>query len=137
MDGRKDKTSLQNKALLVAALAAGARHEGGTSGMLKDLTNTVAGSGRALQVLVGTDLLSNGLSLDGNTRSAYLVLRGSLYDGTKTHVLGGNGLLVGGPQSLDGVGVVSQIVLAADQDDGKARAEVHDLRDPLSKRQTR
>lgn len=110
MDGRKDKTCLQDKALLVAALAAGAGHEGGTSGVLKDLTNTVAGSGRALQVLVGSDLLSNSLS-----------------------VLSGNRLLVGCPQGLDGVGVVSQIVLAADQDDGETRAEVHDLRDPLLK----
>lgn len=70
MDGRKDKTSLQDKALLVAALAAGAGHEGGTSGVLKDLTDTVAGSGRALQVLVGSDLLSNGLSLNGDARLA-------------------------------------------------------------------
>lgn len=72
MDGRKDKTCLQDKALLVAALAAGAGHEGGTSSVLKNLTNTVAGSGRALQVLVGSDLLSNSLSLNGDTRSACL-----------------------------------------------------------------
>lgn len=57
----------------MAALAAGARHEGGTSGVLKDLTNTVAGSSRALQVLVGTDLLGNSLSLYGNTKSAHLL----------------------------------------------------------------
>lgn len=56
---------------------------------------------------------------------------------TSTHVLSGNRLLVGCPQGLDGVGVVSQIVLAADQDDGETGAEVHDLRDPLSKTQTR
>lgn len=56
----------------MAALAAGARHEGGTGSVLKDLTNTVAGSSRALQVLVGTDLLGNSLSLYGSTRSAYV-----------------------------------------------------------------
>jgi hypothetical protein len=72
MDGRKDRTCLQNKALLVALAAAGAGHEGGAGGVLKDLTDTVAGSGRALQILVGTDLLSNSLSLDGNTMSVCL-----------------------------------------------------------------
>lgn len=96
IDGYKDKTRLQNKALLVAALAGGARHESSAGGVLKDLANTAAGSGRALQVLVRTDLLGNSLS-----------------------VRRGNRLLVGCPQGLDGVGVVSQIGLAADQDDGK------------------
>lgn len=97
MDGYKDETRLQNKALLVAALAGGARHESSASGVLKDLADTAASSSRALQVLVCADLLSNSLS-----------------------VRRGNRLLVGCPQGLDGVGIVSQISLAADQDDGKA-----------------
>lgn len=80
----------------MAALAAGAGHESGARGVLKDLADASAGSGRALQVLVGTNLLGNSLG-----------------------VLRGNRLLVGCPQGLDGVGVVSQIGLAADQDDGK------------------
>jgi hypothetical protein len=34
-------------------------------------------------------------------------------------------------QLLDGLLVVSQILLAADEDDGQAGAEVQDLRNPL------
>jgi hypothetical protein len=63
IDRHKVRTRLQNKALLVAALAGGARHESSAGGVLKDLADTLAGSGRALQVLVGTDLLGNSLSL--------------------------------------------------------------------------
>lgn len=63
IDRHKERTRLQNKALLVAALAGGARHESSAGGMLKDLADTLAGSGRALQVLVRADLLGNSLSL--------------------------------------------------------------------------
>lgn len=63
IDRHKTMTHLQDKALLVAALAGGARHESSAGGVLKDLADTLAGSGRALQVLVRTDLLGNSLSL--------------------------------------------------------------------------
>ena len=63
--GTRRRTRLQNKALLVAALAGGARHESSAGGMLKNLADTLAGSGRALQVLVRADLLGNSLSLRG------------------------------------------------------------------------
>lgn len=118
IDGYKDKTRLQNKALLVAALAGGARHESSAGGVLKDLANTAAGSSRALQVLVSTDLLGNSLSLyrwECQFRQSKSSVQAEC-----THVRRGNRLLVGCPQGLDGVGIVSQIGLAADQDDGKA-----------------
>jgi hypothetical protein len=43
----------------------------------------------------------------------------------------GNGLLRCLVQLLNGLLVVSQILLAADEDDGQARAEVQDLGNPL------
>ena len=42
-----------------------------------------------------------------------------------------NGLLRCLVQLLDSLLVVSQVHLAADEDDGQARAEVHDLGEPL------
>ena len=46
----------------------------------------------------------------------------------------GNGLLRCLVQLLNSLLVVSQILLAADEDDREARAEVHDLGDPLHMR---
>lgn len=46
--------SLQNEALLLLLLPGG---EGGTSGVLEDFPNTLVGLGRALNVLLGTDLV--------------------------------------------------------------------------------
>lgn len=42
-----------------------------------------------------------------------------------------DGLLAGLAKLLGGLGVVSQILLASNKDDGQALAEVQDLRDPL------
>lgn len=49
----------------------------------------------------------------------------------RAYLFVGDGVLGGLVQLLDRLGVVAQITLAANQDDGKARAEVQDLRDPL------
>lgn len=76
--------------------------------MLEHLADTLVGLGRALEVLVGTDLLADLLTL-----------------------LGGDGLLAGLAQLLNGLGVVAKILLAADQDDRQALAEVQNLGDPL------
>lgn len=54
---------LQDQALLVAALAAAAREESGARGVLENLTDTLVGPGRALEVLVGTNLLADLLTL--------------------------------------------------------------------------
>jgi hypothetical protein len=48
-----------------------------------------------------------------------------------SYLLGRNELLAGLAQLLDGLGVVSQILLASDQNDGQALAEVKNLGDPL------
>lgn len=55
------KTSLQDGALLLALVSLG--QESGPGGGLEDLTDTLVGSCRALEVLVGTDLLANLLAL--------------------------------------------------------------------------
>lgn len=47
------------------------------------------------------------------------------------YLFGGDGLLRRLVQLLNGLLVVSQILLATDEDDGEAGAEVQDLRDPL------
>ena len=56
----------------------------------------------------------------------------SLWLGHVTYLLRSHRLLGSLVQFLDGLLVVAQILLAADQDDGEAVAEVEDLRDPLS-----
>lgn len=50
-------------ALLAASLALDGLQESSTSGSLEDLTNTLVGAGRALEVLVGTNLLADFLTL--------------------------------------------------------------------------
>jgi hypothetical protein len=86
----------------------GLGQEGSAGGSLEDLANTLVGSRRALEVLVGTDLLANFLTL-----------------------LGGNGLLRGLGELLDCLGVMTEILLASDEDDRETLAEVKNFRDPL------
>jgi hypothetical protein len=49
----------------------------------------------------------------------------------KTYLLRGDRLLRGLGELLDSLGVVAQILLAADKDDGKALAEVENFGNPL------
>ena len=49
----------------------------------------------------------------------------------RAYLLGSDGLLAGLVKLLDGFLVVTEILLAADEDDGQATAEMHDFRDPL------
>lgn len=48
-----------------------------------------------------------------------------------TYLFGGNGLLAGLAELLDGLGVVAQILLATDEDNWDVTAEVENLRVPL------
>lgn len=79
-----------------------------TGSVLKHLTNTFAGLGRALEVADGTDLLSNGHTF-----------------------LGGNGTLARLSKLVDNLGIVTKILLASDEDDGEVLAKVEHFRDPL------
>lgn len=99
--------SLQDRAALLLAPAL-LDHEGGTGSVLKDLLDTFLGLGRAFQVLESTNLLGNSLTL-----------------------ISSDGALGSTLELLNGLGVVSQIGLAADKDDRHTLAEVEDLRDPL------
>lgn len=47
------------------------------------------------------------------------------------YLLGGDGLLAGLVKLLDGFLIITEILLAADEDDGQTTAEMHDLGDPL------
>ncbi len=61
LDGQ---STLQNRALaLLAGLALADLQEGSAGSGLEDLTDTLVGTGRALQVLVGTNLLADLLTL--------------------------------------------------------------------------
>ena len=51
--------------------------------------------------------------------------------GNVSYLLGGDRLLTGLSELLDGLLVVSQILLAANKDDRETLAEVQNLRDPL------
>jgi hypothetical protein len=50
---------------------------------------------------------------------------------TATYLLGRDGPLADFPELIDGFRVATEILLAPDEDNGKAVAEVHHLRDPL------
>lgn len=88
--------------------AAGLGQKCGAGSVLEHLTDTLVGLGRALEVLVGTDLLADLLSL---LRSNWLL--GSLVE------------------LLDGLLVVTEILLTSNKDDWQTLAEMKDLRDPL------
>jgi len=76
--------------------------------MLENFTNALVGFGRALEILVGADLLSDFLSL-----------------------FRGNRLLAGLVKFFNSLLVVAEILLTTDENDGQALAEVKNLRDPL------
>lgn len=48
-----------------------------------------------------------------------------------THLFGGDGLLGCLRQLFDGLAIISQVVFASNQDNGKTLAEMQDLGDPL------
>lgn len=98
---------LQDAALLVLG-AATARKQGSTSGVLENLVDTLVGFGRAFEVLVSTNLLADLLTL-----------------------FGADGLLARLSQLVCDLLVVTEILLAANENNRKALAEVKDLGDPL------
>jgi len=97
---------LKDEALGVLLLCPA--EESRASGVLEDLTDTLTSLGAALEVVTSTNFLSNGHTL-----------------------FWGNGSLVSFPELVNGLGITSEILLAADEDDGQALAEVHHLGYPL------
>jgi hypothetical protein len=103
---------LENQATLArlaASLALGGLQESSTSGSLEDFADTLVGAGRALEVLVGANLLADFLTL---------VLR--------------NGALGGLGKLINSLAVIAKILLTADEDNRETLAEVQNLGDPLS-----
>lgn len=56
--------------------------------------------------------------------------------GQQAYLLGADGLLACLAELLNGLVVVTQILLATNEDDGKALAEMQDLRNPLQEAST-
>lgn len=54
---RAEQMHLEDEAAVVLLATLGARQEGGTSSVLEDFTDTLAGLGGALEVVLGADLL--------------------------------------------------------------------------------
>lgn len=102
---------LENQATLArlaASLALSGLQESSTSGSLEDFADTLVGAGRALEVLVGANLLADFLTL---------VLR--------------NGALGGLGKLINSLAVIAKILLTADEDNRETLAEVQNLRNPL------
>ena len=58
-------------------------------------------------------------------------LEAALSSITVTYLLGGDGLLARLAELLNRLGIITEILLAADKDDGNIFAEMHHLRNPL------
>lgn len=97
--------NLQDAALLLLLLAGEQR---GARCVLEHFADAFVGLGRALEVLERADLLADVFGL-----------------------LRSHGLLRSLVQLLDGLLVVAQVLLAADEDDGQALTEVQNLGNPL------
>lgn len=122
--------SLQNQALLAGLFGLVGLQQGRAGGGLEDLAHTLVGAGRALKVLVGTDLLADLLTLYHTGLVKPLdVVRAS----RRTYLLRGDRLLRGLGELLNSLGVVAQILLAANKDNGKTLAEVQNLGNPLQR----
>jgi len=125
--------SLQDQALLLLAATFPGK-QGGACGVLEHFPHALVCLGRALQVLGCADLLADILGL--GTSSAYTLVWHLHFVvcfnmGSCAYLFRGDGLLRCLVQLLNGLLVVSQILLAADEDDGQAGAEVQDLGNPL------
>jgi hypothetical protein len=123
---KAEGANLQDAALLGLLGVAG--RERGSGGVLEHLSHAFVCLCRALEVFLGTQLLTDILSLDyvlGDWKMKRV--------GTSTRLLWGNGLLRGLVELLDRLLVVTQILLAANKDDGQALAEVQDFGNPLQK----
>lgn len=119
--------SLKDEALLLLLLAGG---ESGAGSVLKDFSDALVGLGRALDVLLGANLV---LDLSCLWVCMLVNARGA-EEGCaeqKTYLILGDGGLRSLVKLFDGLSVVSKILLATDENDGKALAKVQNLGDPL------
>jgi hypothetical protein len=108
---------LQDQALL--ALSTLASQKGSAGGRLEDFADAVVGLGRAFEVFVGSNLLANFLALQQDIRLCVWPMRLLV-----TYLLWSDWLLRGLCKLFNSLGVMSQVVLAAHENDGKTLAEV-------------
>lgn len=101
------------------ALLASLGQQRRAGGSFENLADTLVGSCGAFQVLVGSNLLADFLTLE-TPMSAIRAPRP--VEGA--YLFGGDRLLRGLVQLFVGLGVVTEVHLAADKDDGEALAEV-------------
>jgi hypothetical protein len=121
--GPSENAATPPLAVVLAALDAAGLGEGGAGGSLEHLAHALSRLGRALDVAGGADALADLLSL------GWLAM--ARRRRASAHLFRRHGLLAGLVQLLDGLGIESEILLAAHQDDGQAGAEVQHLGDPL------
>jgi len=99
--GSSPKRHLENQTLVLLAAAPAAGEQSGARSVLEHLADALVCLGGALEVLVGADLLADFLTL-----------------------FRGYGLLAGLTQLFNRLGVVAEILLATDKNDGQTLAEV-------------
>lgn len=95
--------------------------------MLEDFTDTFIGLGRALQITVGMDNFLDGITLL-NLLAKRFIGESKKY---RTYFSLSDWLLGSFCELLDGLLVISKILLATDEDNRKALAEMENFRNPL------
>lgn len=110
---------------VLLALTASAE-EGSAGGILEHLAHTLASLGRTLQVVLCSNLLRDSHALATAIR---IPSRPELV--RTTHLFRRHRALAGLPKLLNHTGVTSEVLLASNENDGQASAEVHHLGDPL------
>ena len=114
---------LQDQALGLLLLFPG--EQGSSCGVFEYFADTLVRLCRALEILLGANLLTDILGLGVVLEAVPMKTTAA------TYLLRSDGLLGRLVQLLNGLLVEAQILLAANKDDGQALAEVQDFGDPL------
>ena len=113
--------TLQDLALLLLLLPG---EQCGARGVLEHLSNTFVGLGGALEVFLGSNLLADVLGLESQRCQQSHVFSRLTRRGWMAYLLWCHGLLRRLVKLLNRLLVVSQILLASDEDDWEALAEM-------------
>ena len=125
--GKTDVTVLlQNDAARLLLRALAPAEESGAGRVLEHLPNSLPSSSRALEVLLGANLLCHSHALRVSESEPHPASSAAV-----TYLLRCHWPLVRLPQLINHPRIASEILLAGDQDYREAGAEVHNLRDPL------
>lgn len=138
------RTGLEDNAMVALLRALGPDEERCAGRVLEHLPDALTRPRRALEIVPGTNLLCYRHALQrvriSTNANAGRAAAPSHTEGAwqehkmATHLLRGNRPLVRLPELLNDSGVPPEILLAADEDDGKAGAKVHNLGNPLLSR---